>query len=169
VASERQRRSKLGLSTNPFVIPPPYWKGYSQKEDEKLAHQLFLGKTVQDKTGRRKTEYLTKDSADECSARDALVRLLSRDDCSLGIKALVYGALQTDGKSERRLVFQFRQKGNRPDLSADLEVALHVLQLRGDGVKGESATHGAMQKFGLSRKAVFECIRRAKKRFPDIF
>jgi hypothetical protein len=156
----------LGLSTNPFVVPPPYWKGYSQTEDEKLAEQLFLGRTVQDKTGRRKTEYLTKDSADERSARDALGRLLLRDDCRIDIKALVYEALRTDGKSERRLVFQFRKKGNRPNSSADFGVAFHVLQLRGDGVKVESAIHGAMQKFGLSRKAVFECIKRVKKLSP---
>jgi hypothetical protein len=110
MASERQRRSNLGLSTNPFVITRPYWNAYSQKEDEKLAKQLFLGRTVQDKTGRRKTEYLTKDSADERSATEALGRLLLRDDCRLDIKALVYEALRADGESERRLVFQFRRR-----------------------------------------------------------
>jgi hypothetical protein len=165
VASERQRRSNLGLSTNPFVIPSPYWKGYSQKADERLAEQLFLGRTVQDKTGRKKIEHFTKDSADERSAREALARLLLRDNCPFVIKALVHQAL-TDGESERRLVFQYRKKGNRPDVSADLQVALYVLQLGDDRVKKESAVHGAMQKFGLSRKAVFECIKRAKKHYP---
>jgi hypothetical protein len=172
VASQRQRGPDLGPDTNPFVLPAnlfptPYWKGYSRKEDEELAEQLFFGRTVRDKTSRAKKRYLTKDSVDERSAREALVRLLSRNDC-VHIKVLLCDALKSDGKGERRLVFQSRNKGKRSDISADFTVAFHVRLLTNDGAPVESAVRDAMQKFGLSRKAVFECYKRAKKRYRDL-
>jgi hypothetical protein len=160
----------LGPEKNPFAHPPtptPYWKGYSREEDEELAERLFFGKTVRDKTGRAQKKYLTKDSVDERAAREALVRLLSRDDC-VDIRVLLCDALSSAGKGKRRLVFQSRKKGKHPDISADFAVALHVRRLGNDGVPVESAVHDAMQKFGLSRKAVFECIRRVKKSYRDL-
>jgi hypothetical protein len=162
----------LGPETNPFappsnLFPTPYWKGHSRKEDEQLAEQLFFGTTVRGKSGRAQKEYLKKDSVDERSAREALVRLLSRDDC-VDTKVLLCDALRSTGKGERRLVFQSRNKGKRPDLSSDFSVAFHVRRLGNEGVKVEAAVHDAMQKFGLSRKAVFECIKRVKKRYRDL-
>ena len=175
MASERQRRSSGGPETNPFVpatnpiVPAqPYWKGHSRKQDEELAEQLFLGKMVRDKTGRAKRIYLAKGSVDERSAREALVRLLSRDDCD-DVKVLLCDALRDNGKGDRRIVFQSRSRGNRSDISSDFTVALYVLRFKKEGVKVDAAVYYAMMEFGLSRKAVFECYKRAKKRFRDIF
>lgn len=130
VASKRQRSSYVRAQKNPFVPShPPYWKGYCRKEDEALATELFYGRTVRDETGRTKKEYSVQDSMRDRSAREALVRLLSYfwgDDC-FEIMGLLRDALKSEGTGERRLVFQFRKKGNRSDLAADFPVAFHVL------------------------------------------
>ena len=175
MASQRQRPSNVGTGNNPFLpsnpfvppnpvpSPPAYWKGYSRKEDEELAEELFFGRTVRGKTGRTNKEYLVTDSPRERAAVEALVRLLSRDDC-MEIKALLFDALKSDGKAERRLVFQFRRKGKRSNLSANFAVALWVAtRVTKDRWQVKAAVSEAMSEFGLSRKAVFAAIQRAKK------
>ena len=164
LASQRRRVSYLRAGKNPFLPPRPYWKDYCREEDEDLAKELFLGRTVGDKTRRAKKEYPPQDSARERSAREALIRLLGycwRDE-SFVIAALLSEALEIDGEGERRLVFQFRKKGKRPNLSADFAVAFHVL-IKKDDTPTKSAVYDAMDKFGLSRKAVFDCIKRVKE------
>jgi hypothetical protein len=161
----------LRAESNPFILPPnlfpaPYRKGYSREEDERLK-QLFFGSTVRDRTGRAKKKYLIKDSVDERSAREALVRLLSRGDCGV-IEALLFDALNTNGEGERRLIFVSRKRGNRSDISADVTVAFHVGRLKDNGVPVESAVHDAMRKFSLSRKAVFACMKRVKQVYSDL-
>jgi hypothetical protein len=164
-SSERARPDYLGADMSPFIPQhPAYWKGYSRKEDEELAEELFFGRTVWSKTGRAKREYLVKDSARERSAIKALIRLLSRDDWS-DTKDLLFDALKSDGRGERRLVFQFRRKGKRPNLSTDYAVAIWVAKrVSEEGWKVEAAVSEAMSVYGLSRKAVFASIRRVKVR-----
>jgi hypothetical protein len=166
MASKRQRPPNWGADRNPFPfvpLPSAYWKNYSRKEDEELAEELFFGRIVRNETVRAKREYLAKDSARERLAIQALVRLLSRDDCP-EIQVLLFDALKSDGRGERRLVFQYRRRGKRSDLSADYVVALYVAKrVSEDGWPVEAAVTDAISVFGLSRKAVFARMRRVKE------
>jgi hypothetical protein len=106
-----------------------YWKDYDQKEDEGLALELLDGRSVCDQVGRLRTEYVPPNSPRERLAREALARLLShyrRDAGHEGQRMihLLCEAFAEDGKTQRRLVFQFRKKGKRSDLAADYQ-ALH--------------------------------------------
>jgi len=147
--------------------PPFYWKGYSRKEDEKLATVLFFGTVVRGKTGRVKKVFLEKDSAQERSAREALNRLILHPDDCPEIKYMLCAALMSSGESARRIVFESRKKGKQSDLAADFQVALPILE-KGDGVKVEYAVQVAMTKFGLSRKAVFECVKRVRRKLRSL-
>jgi hypothetical protein len=153
---------------NPFPFSRhPYWKGYDKKEDECLAEDLLYGKAGHDKTGRLIKEYLVKDSPEERLAIEALIRLLTYWTAHAeapGIVAALGSALRSNGVTERRLVFQFRKKGKRSYLGTDYAAALHVESRTIEGWPKEAAVHDAMKTYRLSRKGVFDAIRRVKKK-----
>jgi hypothetical protein len=159
-----QRNSHVRTHSNPFVPSTrAYWTGFSRENDEVIAMQLFFGRRGHDKKGRVKKEYLVQDSPPERLAREALVRLLTyftTKEAPIDVIAALCSALR--GSAERRLVFKFQKKGNRPDLSGDIAVTLLVDRRRQEGVKVESAVREAMDVFDLSRKAVFAAIKRVK-------
>lgn len=163
-SNKGQRNSHVRTHSNPFVPASwSYWKGFSREDDEALAMQLFFGRRGQDKKGRVKKEYLVQDSPPERLAREALVRLLTyftTNDGPIDVIAALCSALR--GSPERRLVFKFQKKGNRPDLSGDIAVTLFVDRRRREGVKVESAVREAMEVFNLSRKAVFEAMKKVR-------
>ena len=152
---------------SPFS-PRPYWKGYDPRKDQSLAEDLLYGKGGNDKTGRVIKEYFAKDSISERLAIDALGRLLTYWTAEViqahEIVGALCRALKVNGVTERRLVFQFRKQGKRSYLGADYAVALHVGSRVIDGWKTEAAVHDAMNTYRLSRKGVFDAIRRVKKK-----
>src|SRR6516225_6114605 len=122
--------------------PTPYWKGYDQKTDERLAWKLFHGQPTWDRAGRLRTKYVSHGSPEERESLNALSRLLAhkfrqelvtREDNILRSLALALDPEWTAAHPQYpRLVFQFPSKGNRTDLRADLQVALHVAKLTHD-------------------------------------
>ncbi len=163
MASKLRRESHVRATANPFV-PRLYWENHNREEDEGLAQELFFGRTVNDKTGRTKIEYPVQGSKRERSAKEALIRLLTHHSDVAGIKVVgdLCDALKGEGKGERRLVFQFRQKGKRRNLSGDYAVALYVATKGMKDGSVEAAVSEAMSFFGLSRKAVFAKMQRVK-------
>jgi hypothetical protein len=146
-------------------VKPKYWEGYSLAEDEERAEELFLGRVVKNnETGRSSDEYPIRDSSREREALAALVRLLQYSAPSSMIWVMLRHALDPDGPSERQLAFKMRKKGRRPHRSADSQVALNVLSKTEKGYKMEAAVQEAMKEYNLSRKAVFEVVRRFKRR-----
>jgi hypothetical protein len=150
--------------------PPPrprYWKGYDLEEDEALALELLSGRLVRGKTGRLRTEYLSKGSPRERSAREALQRVLTYyvqigPDKRRSIVAGLCGALGND--SERQLIFQFRKKGRRSDPTADWQVGFWVhARVQDDRLKVEAAVQATMEQFSLSRTAVYAAYKRYAK------
>jgi hypothetical protein len=128
---------------------------------------LLYGKAGHDKTDRFIKEYLVKDSPEERLAIEALIRLLTYWTAhaeASEIVAALGSALRSNGATERRLVFQFRKKGKRSHLGADYAVALHIESRVKEGWKMEAAVSDAMKTHRLSRKGVFEAIRRVKEK-----
>jgi hypothetical protein len=147
------------------VPPRPYYKGYNQKDDEELAKQFLYGRARPNKKGFAKIEYLKQGTSEERLAREALHRFLSYHtslDAPPVIMAGLFVALR--GESTRRLVFKFQKKGRRPDSTRDELMASFVDQLTVRGWKKEAAVHETMERYGLSRKAVFAALRRARLR-----
>jgi hypothetical protein len=146
-------------------VDQKYWDGYSLAKDEERAEELFLGQVIKNsKTGRSSDEYPTRDSSREREAFAALARLLRYSSPPRIIWVMLRHALDPDGPSERRLVFKMRKKGRRPHRSADSQVALSVLSKTEKGYKTEAAVQEAMKEYKLSRKAVFEVVRRFRRR-----
>jgi hypothetical protein len=146
-------------------VDQKYCDGYSPAEDEERAQELFLGRMIKsNKTARSSDEYPKRDSSREREAFAALVRLLRYSSPPSIIWVMLQHALDPDGSSERRLVFKMRKKGRRPHRSADSQVALSVLSKTEKGYKMEAAVQEAMEEYKLSRKAVFEVVRRFKRR-----
>ena len=100
----------IGTEYLPYM---PYWKGHDQEGDETLSRELFHGRAVRDGAGKRKTDYLRKDSDRERLARDALTRLLmyhARNSDAQEIISWLCCALRNDGGTDRRIVLEFRKK-----------------------------------------------------------
>lgn len=162
---------------------PVYWKGYDRNADEYLAKTLFHGQAIRDRATRRlRTKYLSRGSADEREALRALARLLGHKFYMLrkerspiindGILDLVCLALDPDWNAAHpecpQLVFKFPDRGNRSDMAADLQVAMHVAKLTHDKKwPTEAAVEDAGRKFDLKRKAVYAAKRRVKKQFAE--
>jgi hypothetical protein len=150
---------------NPY--PRPYYKGHSREQDEKLASELFYGTTVRDKkTGRDCHQYPPENSPHERQGVEALCRLLLRDcqDLSPDVSAGLLASLDLDGSFGRRLVFKPRKRKRPADSATDLQIALYVQSLKRAGVK-KSAEYAA-DKFHLSRKTVFEAMKRIRAESP---
>jgi hypothetical protein len=152
----------------------PYWRDRNQNEDEALAKELLSGHCVRAAAGGIKVEYLLPGSPRERAAREALVSLLHyytrTDDLSrLQIVEPLCSALSyiddTPSSSSRQLVFQFRKKGKRSaEFAADFQVFYHVEKRIFDGWQVEAAVNEAQKIFGLSRKTVFQIIKRTKEK-----
>src|SRR5262245_43245994 len=142
----------------------PYWEGYSREEDEKLAQQLFYGITIRnEKTGRMHHKYLPNNSPQEREGLEALQRLLlfSCQDLSPTILTALLGTLNSDGSVWGRLVLKRPKKGRR-DVAADYQINFYVERLIEKGWQTDAAVAQAKDKFGLSRKAIYEAMRRDK-------
>jgi hypothetical protein len=147
-----------------------YWDSHDIKADAKLARELFNGRIVRNQR-RVKTEF--PDVSRE--AIQPLLRLLlhgvrrlegplhAKHDAFLEALIKVVQALDPDGRSSRKLVLRFREQ-NRSDTAADLQILLHVGNLRIEGTKNEAAVKSASEEFKLSRSNVMAAIRRAKTR-----
>jgi hypothetical protein len=136
----------------------------SAKSKEKLATQLFYGITVPNKkTGRMRHKYLSNNSPHEREGFEALQRLLlfSCQDLPTPISIALLGTLDPDGSVWGRLVFKRRKKG-RQDVVADFQIEFDYEHLISGGWKPEAAVKQVMEKFGLSRKAVYAARKRAK-------
>ena len=153
---------------NPYARLRPYYKGHSREEDEKLAQELFYGtSTIDKKPGRSRHDYLLAGSPDERRAFEALERLLyfSCGDLDPGILGGLLSSLDRGGSFGRRLVFEKKRK--RPaDSATDLQIALHVRSLHHRLGKKEAAVKQAMADFDLSRKTVFEAMKRIRAESP---
>jgi hypothetical protein len=135
-----------------------------REEHEKLVLNLLHGRYTWTKAGRLYHEYLSGDK--ERLAIDALKHLTSCKDQALNSAILVtlVALLDPDGSTERRLVFKFRKKGTRnTSLVSDHQIANHVRWRVHVGDPVEAAVQDAMATYGLSRKTVYEIMRRIKK------
>ena len=122
--------------------PRAYWKGYSRKQDEKLASELFYGTFATNKqSGRDHHHYPLAGSPHECRALEALRRLLfyGCKDLEPTIFAALCCSLDPNSGFERRLVFKARKKGRRHDFAADSQIDVHVLWRRAVGWPAEAA------------------------------
>jgi hypothetical protein len=71
---------------------------------------------------------------------------------------------------ERRLVFNNRRRGRLSNMSSDSQIGIAVCSaVEKLGVPMEAAVADAMKQFGLQRKAVFEAVKRYKKRLPSLY
>ena len=166
--------------------PSMYWRGHDRKEDEALVKRLFCGSAIiaksGPKAGRSQHRYYAADGAQERRAFAALRRVLSWaanapnpwpvraiNSVDPVILALLVCSLDPDNDvTDRRLVFQFRRRGKPTDSSADLQVAIRVAGCVRAGQKKEAAIAEAMESYGLSRKAVFDVLRRVGRSMPGL-
>jgi hypothetical protein len=159
-------------STSPLYT---YWTDRNRNEDEALAKELLRGRRVLGGVGRTKIEYLRHGSPRERLAREALVSLLhyyTRRDDDLSrldiVEPLCSALIDVDTApfpNPRRLVFEFRRRGKRSaDPAADYPIFVYVqTRVQDQDWPVEAAVTKAQDKFGLSRKAVFQSIRRIKE------
>jgi hypothetical protein len=155
----------------PYPPDNPFFKGHSRDEDEKVAEKLFYGITVRDqKTGRDCHRYPPENSPHERHGVEALCRLLvfSCQDLEPGILAGLLCSLDLDGSFGRRLVFKPRKRKRPADSATDLQVYFYVQSLERARLKTESAVKYAMDKFHLSRNAVFEARARIRRENPGL-
>jgi hypothetical protein len=156
---------------NPYALPRPYHAGYSRKQDERLAEQLFYGITVRnEKTGRLRHKFLSNNSPQERQGFEALERLLffSCQDLAPSILIALLSTLDPSGGVGGRLVFKRRKRGKR-DTAADFQIDFEVEHLKNyKRWKPEAAVKSVGDKFGLQRSAVFEAIARNRKRLKSL-
>ncbi len=147
-----------------------YWKGHEIKDDAKLVRDLFYGRVV-----RRQKRTSTKFPDSSREGTEALGRLLGHGLRRSGYpaqadefsEALVTVILALDPDSvapwnPRKLKIEFR-KQRRSDFAADMQIMLHVENLRPKRGEKEAAIQSAIDKFGMHhRSAVFKAIGRAK-------
>lgn len=149
-----------------------YWNGHDIKDDAKLVRELFYGRFVRGQT-RAKLKF--PDNSRE--GTEALVRLLGHglrrsgypaqeDEFSEALSAVVF-ALDPDSIAPRKLKIEFR-KQRRSDFASDLQIMLHVENLRLEGVKKKAAVISATDNFGIERSAVFKALARAKSHFKKM-
>jgi hypothetical protein len=169
----------MSAAKNPYDFPveEPYWKGHDRETDEKLAKELIFGilipATISQPVGKKprtrrpfvtreclRHEYLKHDSEREKEARRAFCRLLMHSNPSPEILAAAVVMLSPDVATARQLVFQFRKRKPRHNRGLDLSIERYIAE-RGDKV--EAAVADTMKAFGLTRKAVFDARRRARK------
>ena len=154
--------------SSPYPLLRPYYKGHSREEDEKLSNELFYGTStvVDKKTGRCRHDY--PDGLDERRAIEALKRLLvfSCGDLDEGILGGLVASLDPGGSFGRRLVFEPRKRKRPADSATDLQIALRVRSLHHRLGKKEAAVTQAMADFDLSRKTVFEAMKRIRAESP---
>lgn len=165
-AGDENEHQRAGIMSGNSPYPRPYYAGFSQEQDEKLAKQLFYGITVRnEKTGRMRHKYLSNNSPREREGFEALQRLLlfSCQDLAPSISIALLSTLDPDGSVWGRLEFKRRKKGRR-DVVADFQIEFEFERLIHVGWKREAAVRQVREKFGLSRKAVFDARRRAKLR-----
>jgi hypothetical protein len=114
---------------------------------------------------RFKTKYLKPNSTGERLARQALVRLLrSGRRLSSTLRRLLAESFDPDStRAERILEFKFRKKGNRSDRTGDSDVTYYVASRIAQGWKKEAAVADACVVFQLTRKSVFEKLKRHRE------
>lgn len=150
--------------------PRPYHKGHSRAQDEKLAGELFYGTTVRnEKTGRDCHLYPPENSPHERQGVEALGRLLLCDcqDLSPDVLGGLLASLDLGGSFGRRLLFKPRKRKRPAGAATDLQIFFYVQSLEHAGWKTESAVQSAMDKFDLSRNAVYEARARIRRENPD--
>jgi hypothetical protein len=132
--------------------------------DEWLADELLWGHCEAPPNTLLKRKYLKLGSADECMARQALVRVLQGDQpLSKTLRNRLAALFDLSTLAERQLVFQFRCRGNRPHRAADSQVANYVDRKIREGNPVEAAVQFAMDAYRLSRKEVNGKRRRHKE------
>jgi hypothetical protein len=122
------------------------------------ARVLLCGYVRHDKRGLSQTVYLKPD--EELAGRTALARLLRNPHLLTGelcqqLAALFDPEADTHPAIERKLVFRHRGRGNRPQPMRNTQIARYVWdRFRSDwGV--ERAVEAAMEKYELSREAIY--------------
>ena len=100
-----------------------------------------------------------------CSARGGWLRLKTTNFTEARPSKFVQ-ALDPNGDTPRKFEIGFRARGNRSDLAADLQIMLcvHEHLMEDKDKKKKSAVSLAGETFHLSRKGVFEALRRAEER-----
>jgi len=83
-----------------------------------------------------------------------------------GILGGLVASLDPGGSFGRRLVFEPRKRKRPADSATDLQIALHVRSLHHRLGKKEAAVTQAMADFDLSRKTVFEAMKRIRAESP---
>jgi hypothetical protein len=134
---------------------------YDRNDDEKLALELFYGR-AKIKNGRFRLEFL-KSKQDQQKAREALGRLiaLAISDPSPWSFALVWAILSVKSVP-CQLIFK-PKRGNRSDIIADLQLAMNVELLVCQGCKVDFAAEEIGKAYGLTKKAVFDAMKRVKR------
>lgn len=155
------------MSVYPRAIRP-YYKEHSREEDEKRARELFFGTStiINEKTGRTRHDYLPANGPDERRAFDALERLLLFFCGELDPEILggLLASLERDGSFGRRLVFK-KQRKRRVGTPTDLQIALCVQSRHRLGLKIKAAEWAA-DKLGVSRKKVYDALKRIRRESP---
>jgi hypothetical protein len=154
--------------TGPYPFIRSYDKEHSRTEDEKLANELFFGtSTIIDKrTGRCRHDYLT--GSNETRAIGALQRLLlhSSGDLNPEILGGLLASLDPGGSFGQHLVFKRRKRKRPVGATTDLQIFFYVQALERAGEKNEAAVRSAMEKFELSRNAIYEARARIRRDSP---
>jgi hypothetical protein len=130
--------------------------------DAVLALELFAGRMVRTKTGRRKLEYLS--GLPEHQAKIALARVMDSwqpEDSDVRFIKLALTTALIAG-ADRKLVFQ-SGRGRPSNSRVDARIDRYVTAKMRNGCPVEAAVAYAMKEFGLSRKAIFAARRRQRE------
>jgi hypothetical protein len=92
--------------------------------------------------------------------------VFSCQDLEPGILAGLLCSLDLGGSFGRQLVFKPRKRKRPVGAATDLEIYYYVQSLEHTGLKTEAAVRYAMDKFDLSRNAVFEARARIRRENP---
>jgi hypothetical protein len=169
---------EVGISHGRSQAYPP---NMDDCEDEALILKYLSGFKMTDNNGRPATCYLKPGSQEETKARTALAILLTGINPIPGtdnyedrpinpaIRSALAGlfmpgdelkeARLTSLWAKREIAFRFRRRGNRGNWQEWSVVASFVAEQEQKGIKREAAVESAMEKFGLSRRSVFQKLK----------
>jgi hypothetical protein len=145
--------------------------GADMSRDETTIRVLLNGFVRHDKNGLPRKEYLKPDSEEELTARATLARHL-RSEAQLTreqrnqLANLLDPALEPE--NDRRLVFQHRRRGRRPQHMANTQIARHVWDRFRSGWGAERAVEHTMSTYKLTRERVYDIWSRYRPIFEKL-
>ena len=124
--------------------------------DLELAFLLLQGSIGRDGNNRFTESYLEKNEPLEIQAREAIVRLLrSQEPLDRSLREMLAGLFEPAPDSypggERRIVFEFRKRGNRRHVLRDIIITRIIYEKILAGRTVNKAVECAIEDFGLER------------------